>query len=66
MDSYLESMAEAARTVATRYGRCAYAEGWRRHNHMGYGPPDFAPMQELLADAVTPVVPCREGGGACV
>ena len=64
MDSYLESMAEAARTVATRYGQCAYAEGWRRHNHMGYGPPEFAPLQALLSDVLTAVEPGREGRGA--
>jgi LmbE family N-acetylglucosaminyl deacetylase len=57
MDSYLESMADAARTVGTRFGGCAYAEGWRRHNHMGYCSPDFAPLQRLLADVVKPVQP---------
>lgn len=52
MDSYLESMADAASTVGTRYGGCAYAEGWRRHNHMGYCDSDFAPLQALLADVL--------------
>jgi LmbE family N-acetylglucosaminyl deacetylase len=52
MDSYLESMADAAREVGQRYGGCAYAEGWRRHNHMGYGPPGFAPLQTLLKDFI--------------
>lgn len=55
MDSYLESMADAARTVGTRFGGCAHAEGWRRHNHMGYCAPDYAPLQTLLADVVKPV-----------
>lgn len=54
MDSYLEMMADAARTVGLRYGNCAYAEGWRRHNHMGYCGADFAPLQALLADVVRP------------
>jgi len=54
MDSYLDMMADAARTVGIRFGGCAYAEGWRRHNHMGYCTPDFAPLQTLLADAVRP------------
>ena len=52
MDSYIESMADAAREVGGRYGGCEYAEGWRRHSHMGYGPPEFAPLQELLADVI--------------
>ena len=56
MDSYLEIMADAARTVGSRYGGCAYAEGWRRHNHMGYCASDFAPLQTLLADIVKPCV----------
>ena len=52
MDSYLESMADAASTVGTRYGECAYAEGWRRHNHMGYCDSGFAPLQTLLSDVL--------------
>jgi len=52
MDSYLSMMTDAARTVGLRYGNCAYAEGWRRHNHLGYCESDFAPLQTLLADAV--------------
>jgi LmbE family N-acetylglucosaminyl deacetylase len=52
MDSYLDSMSDAARTVGNRYGGCAYAEGWRRHTHMGYCAPDFAPLQGLLSDVL--------------
>ena len=55
MDSYLEDMAETSRLVGTRYGGCAYAEGWRRHNHMGYCEPGFAPLQTILADVLKPV-----------
>jgi hypothetical protein len=25
-----------------------YAEGWRRHSHMGFGAPDFDPLAEAL------------------
>lgn len=49
MGSYVESMADAAREVGARFGACEYAEGWRRHNHMGYCGPDFAPLETLLA-----------------
>ncbi|MFA7172868.1 MAG: PIG-L deacetylase family protein [Kiritimatiellia bacterium] len=52
MGSYVESMAEIAREVGTRFGGYAYAEGWRRHNHMGYCDPTFAPLQTILADAL--------------
>lgn len=55
MDSYIESMADAAREVGGRYDGCEYAEGWRRHSHMGYGPPDFEPLLELLADVIAKV-----------
>ncbi len=54
MDAYLESMAEVCREVGSRYGGCAYAEGWRRHNHMGYCAPDFVPLQTLLGDVLKP------------
>ncbi len=52
MDSYLNSMVESAREVAARYGRFNYAEGWRRHNYMGYCEPEYAPLQNLLGDLV--------------
>ncbi len=55
MDSYLEGMVEVSRLVGTRYGGCAYAEGWRRHSHMGYCDPDFAPLQTALADVLKAV-----------
>ena len=56
MDSYLEGMAEAGRVAGTRYGGCAYAEGWRRHNHMGYCGADFRPLETLLAAQLKPVM----------
>jgi LmbE family N-acetylglucosaminyl deacetylase len=50
MGSYVESMADVCRSLGSRFGGCAYAEGWRRHNHMGYCGPDFHPLATLLAD----------------
>lgn len=52
MGSYVESMMEVCRTLGNRFGGCDYAEGWRRHNHMGYCGPDFAPLETLLADVL--------------
>ncbi|HRR34784.1 MAG TPA: PIG-L family deacetylase [Kiritimatiellia bacterium] len=49
MGSYVESMVDAAREVGRRYGGCEFAEGWRRHNHMGYCAPDYAPLETALA-----------------
>lgn len=36
MDSYLHSMRELCREVGKLSGRYAYAEGWRRHSHLGF------------------------------
>lgn len=52
MDAYIDSMTDAASTVGTRYGGCAYAEGWRCHNHMGYCDANYAPLQTLLSDVL--------------
>lgn len=48
MGSYVESMVEFCHEVGQQFGHCAYGEGWRRHNHLGYCPPDFAPLQNCL------------------
>jgi len=52
MGSYVESMATTCRQVGSRYGNCTFAEGWRRHNHMGYCAPDFEPLQTLLSNVL--------------
>lgn len=57
MDSYLDSMSEMARVVGTRFGGCAYAEGWCRHSHMGYCDADFDPLRDALADRVLDYTP---------
>ncbi len=49
MGSYVESMVDAAREVGRRYGGCEFAEGWRRHNHMGYCAADYAPLETALS-----------------
>jgi hypothetical protein len=50
MGSYVETMAEAAREVGGRFGGCECAEGWRRHNHMGYCGADFTPLETVLKE----------------
>ena len=49
MGSYVEAMVQGAREVGARFGGCEYAEGWRRHNHMGYCAADYAPLETALA-----------------
>lgn len=48
MGSYLEMMKQTAKEVAQKWTEFEYAEGWRRHNHVGYGPADFSPLQDIL------------------
>ncbi len=48
--SYIESMVERAREIGERFGKSEFAEGWIRHNHMGYCDKDFDPVRERLGD----------------
>jgi hypothetical protein len=48
LDSYLDEMVERARAAARLSGHLAYAEGWRRHSHLGLGPADYDPLRDLL------------------
>lgn len=51
MDSYLVSMDESALEVGRRSGKFRYAEGWRRHLHLGFSTKDVDPLAEVLGDA---------------
>jgi LmbE family N-acetylglucosaminyl deacetylase len=46
-DSYLNEMRAIAARVGSRR-QLAYAEGWRRHSHLGYSARDWDPLAELL------------------
>jgi hypothetical protein len=48
MDAYLDEMESLSRQVGGMSGRFAFAEGWRRHSHLGFGPEDYDPLAELL------------------
>jgi len=48
MDSYLDAMEELAREVGRMSGRFEFAEGWRRHAHLGFCAPDADPLREVL------------------
>jgi LmbE family N-acetylglucosaminyl deacetylase len=52
MDSYLETLREMAREIGQMSGRFEYAEGWRRHLHLGFCDADTDP----LVDALGPLV----------
>lgn len=53
MDSYLLEMEAMSRQVATTApgSRFEYAEGWRRHSHLGFGPAGLDPLQAALGPA---------------
>jgi hypothetical protein len=36
--------------MGTLSGRCTFAEGWRRHNHLGFCEPGTDPLGEILGD----------------
>jgi hypothetical protein len=49
MDSYLRVMDDMSRTVGEMSRHFQHAEGWRRHNPLGFCAPDADPLRELLA-----------------
>jgi len=51
MDSYLTNMEEQSRAVGRMSGRYEYAEGWRRHLHVGFSAEDSDPLAEILGEA---------------
>jgi len=48
LDSYVESMRELSREVGRMSGRFTYAEGWRRHSHLGFCAADADPLVAAL------------------
>ncbi len=46
--SYVESMREMSREVGAMSGRCQYAEGWRRHLHLGFCDAQADPLARAL------------------
>ena len=53
LGSYVHTMEEMAAEVGRMSGRFALAEGWQRHNHLGFGPEAFDPLAEALGPMVT-------------
>ncbi len=49
-DSYLDSMQQAAALTGKLSGKFEYAEGWRRHNPLGFSADDIDPLGDALAD----------------
>ena len=51
MDSYLLEMENMSNQVGAMSNHFQYVEGWRRHSHLGFAPPESDPLQQLLGAA---------------
>jgi N-acetylglucosamine malate deacetylase 1 len=61
MDSYLRVMDDMSLTVGEMSGRFEHAEGWRRHNPLGFCAAEADPLRDLLASHYCPNPNYREG-----
>ena len=52
MDAYLEDMASRSLHYGRKSGCFEFAEGWIRHNPLGFCPQDYNPLVELLGKKV--------------
>jgi LmbE family N-acetylglucosaminyl deacetylase len=52
LNSYLEAMKDLGREVGRMSGRFEYAEGWRRHLHLGFCGPQDDPLRAALGASV--------------
>jgi LmbE family N-acetylglucosaminyl deacetylase len=52
LNSYLEAVQDLMREVGRMSGRFEYAEGWRRHHHLGFCAADADPLRAALADHI--------------
>ena len=48
LDSYLQTMRDMSAEVAASAGVEGYAEGWRRHSHLGFSAAEIDPLSEIL------------------
>jgi hypothetical protein len=49
LNSYCQTMLDLGSELAHRLKlNCQYAEGWRRHLHLGYASTDIDPLSEAL------------------
>ena len=53
MDSYIQAMVDLNRQVGTMSGAFEYAEGYRRHNHLGLCSETADPLTEVLKGKTT-------------
>ena len=49
-NAYLNTMKNLAKEIGTMSGKFKFAEGWRRHNPLGFCSPDANPLAEILSE----------------
>jgi len=49
-NSYLKTMRDLSEKVGTMSGKFRFAEGWRRHSHVGFTREDCNPLADLLKE----------------
>lgn len=54
IDAYLQTMQEMSAEVGRMSGKFEYAEGWRRHSHLGFCDQDDDPLREILSEYCYP------------
>lgn len=57
MNSFVDEMRDMARSMAKRGQNIDFAEGWKRHSHLGFCPQDFDPLPLLLSIRIQPLNP---------
>jgi LmbE family N-acetylglucosaminyl deacetylase len=63
LDSYLVTMEDMCREAGRWSGRFNFAEGWRRHAHLGFHDPGFDPIAAALGQRVG--IALAEPAGRC-
>ncbi len=61
LDSYLQALRDLDADVGRMSGQFEYAEGWRRHLHLGFCGPDDDPLRAALADRIVAATPSPPG-----
>ena len=57
LDSYLQTLRDQDAAVGRMSQRFQYAEGWRRHLHVGFGAEQYDPLCEALAARILEASP---------
>ena len=48
INSYQKTMRDMSAQMGINSGKCKFAEGWRRHTHLGFSSKEIMPLEEIL------------------